>query len=63
MTHRRRESNPGRAAPLPLQQPLLESLDRPIELSAGTNRPADAAPWRAERATYPQLDSPPREKR
>ena len=32
---------------------MPEALDRLIELSTATNRPDEAARWRAERAKYP----------
>ena len=39
---------------------LVETVDRLIELYAATNKPDEAAKWRAERAKYPDL-APPRE--
>ena len=42
---------------------LPEAIDRLIELYTATDRPAEATKWQAERATYPNIAPPPREKR
>jgi hypothetical protein len=42
---------------------LPEALDRLIELYTATDRPDEAAKWRAERAKYPDVAPPPREKK
>ena len=39
---------------------LPEALDRLVELYAATNKPDEAARWRAERAKYPSVAPPPR---
>jgi WD40 repeat protein/tetratricopeptide (TPR) repeat protein len=41
---------------------LSDVLDRLIELSAATNKPDEVKKWRAERAKYPSVAPPPREK-
>ena len=41
---------------------IPEALDRLIELYTATDRPAEAKKWRAERAKYSELASPPPEK-
>jgi tetratricopeptide (TPR) repeat protein len=41
---------------------IPEALDRLIELYAATDKPAEAAKWRAERAKYPFVAPPPRKK-
>ena len=38
---------------------LPEALDRLVELAAATNKPDEAARWRAERAKYPPPAAPP----
>jgi hypothetical protein len=42
---------------------ILEALDRLIELGTATNRPDEAAKWRAERAKYPGAAPPPRQEK
>ena len=42
---------------------LPEALDRLIELYTATNKPEEAKKWRAERAKYPNIAPPPREKK
>ena len=43
---------------------IPEALDRLIDFSTATNKPDEAAKWRAERAKYPPPVAPmPREKR
>jgi tetratricopeptide (TPR) repeat protein len=42
---------------------IPEALDRLIELYTATDRPEEAKKWRAERAKYPNLAPPPREKK
>ena len=39
------------------------AIDRLIELYTATNKPDEAKKWRAERAKYPDVASPPREKK
>jgi hypothetical protein len=40
---------------------IPEALDRLIEFSTATNKPDEAAKWRAERAKYPDVAPMPRE--
>ncbi len=42
---------------------IPEALDRLIELYTATDKPEEAKKWRAERAKYPNLAPPPREKK
>jgi tetratricopeptide (TPR) repeat protein len=42
---------------------LHDSLDRLIEFYTTTNKPDEAKKWRAERAKYPTVAPPPREKK
>jgi serine/threonine-protein kinase len=41
---------------------IPEALDRLIELYTATGQPDEPAKWRAERAKYPNIALPPREK-
>ena len=50
----------GQAIPPNGKARLGEAIDRLIELSAATGRPAEVTKWRAERAKYPELAPPPR---
>ena len=52
-----------RTIPPPGGTRIPEALDRLVDLSAATNRPDDLRKWRAERAAYPFVAPPPREKR
>ena len=40
-----------------------EALDRLVELYTATGKPDEVKKWRAERAKYPNVAPPPREKR
>ena len=42
---------------------LTEAVDRLIELYTATNKPDEVKKWRAERAKYPEVAPPPREKK
>jgi len=42
---------------------IPEALDRLIELYTATDRPGEAKKWRTERAKYPNVASPPQEKK
>jgi TolA-binding protein len=42
---------------------IPEALDRLVELYTATDRPEEAKKWRAERAKYPTVAPPPREKK
>jgi len=42
---------------------LAEALDRLIELYTATNKPDEVKKWRAERAKYPKVAPPTREKK
>jgi len=42
---------------------IPEALDRLIELYTATDKPEEAKKWRAERAKYPNVAPPPREKK
>jgi eukaryotic-like serine/threonine-protein kinase len=42
---------------------LREALDRLIELSTSTNKPDEVKKWQAERAKYPDVPPPPRDKK
>ena len=42
---------------------IPEALDRLIELYRATNKPDEAKKWRTERAKYPEVAPPPREKK
>ncbi len=42
---------------------IPEALDRLIELYTATDKPDEAKKWRAERAKYPDVPPPPREKK
>jgi WD40 repeat protein/serine/threonine protein kinase/tetratricopeptide (TPR) repeat protein len=54
-----------RANSIPPQEALRlpEALDRLIELYTATKKPEEVKKWRAERAKYPNIAPPPREKR
>jgi serine/threonine protein kinase/TolA-binding protein len=43
--------------------PKAEALDRLIDLCVATNKTDEAKKWRAERARYPEVAPPPREKK
>jgi serine/threonine-protein kinase len=42
---------------------IPEALDRLIELYTAINKPDEAKKWQAERAKYPDIAPPPREKK
>ena len=42
---------------------IPEALERLIELYTATNKPDEAKKWRVERAKYPEVAPPPREKK
>ena len=42
---------------------IPEALDRLVELYTATGKPDEAKKWRAERAKYPDIAPPPREKK
>jgi hypothetical protein len=42
---------------------IPEAIDRLIEFYTATNKPDEAKKWRAERARYPEVAPPPREKK
>src|SRR5262249_8932040 len=48
---------------LPAETRLPEALDRLIELYTATNKPDEVKKWRAERAKYPKIAPPTREKK
>ena len=54
---------PEKVIPPQADTRIPEALDPLIELYTATDRPEEAKKWRAERAKYPNLAPPPREKK